>query len=101
LQGVEIYNGKPIFYSLGDFLYGNYASRAPYGYVLRLIIFEKKLSKVEIIPISLSNTKTGSYLPEVISDQQAQDAIIFLQKLSEEFGTEFQIEDGIGIIKLN
>lgn len=101
LQGVEIYNGKPIFYSLGDFLYGNYASRAPYGYVLRLIIFEKKLSKVEIIPISLSNTKTGSYLPEVISDQQAQEAILFLQKLSEEFGTEFQIEDGIGIIKLN
>jgi poly-gamma-glutamate capsule biosynthesis protein CapA/YwtB (metallophosphatase superfamily) len=101
LQGVEIYKGKPIFYSLGDFIYGTYANRSPYGYILRLIISDKKLTRVEIIPVSISDATTGSYLPNVLHGESANDALINLQKLSEEFGTEFQIENDIGIIKLD
>jgi len=82
LQGVEIYKGKPIFYSLGYFIYGTYANRSPYGYILRLIICEKKIVRVEIIPVSLSNVETGSNLPEILKGQKAIDAIMSLQKLS-------------------
>lgn len=101
LQGIEIYKGKPIFYSLGDFIYGTYANRSPYGYIIKLVVSDKKIARVEIIPISLSNAKTGTNFPELINGEPAQSALIMLQKLSEKFGTEFQIEGDIGIIKLD
>jgi poly-gamma-glutamate capsule biosynthesis protein CapA/YwtB (metallophosphatase superfamily) len=101
LQGFEIYKGKPIFYSLGDFIYGTYAKQSAYGYILRLILSEKKLKKVEIIPISISDSKTGSYLPTLIKGQSAQDALKALEELSKEFNTKIDIKDDIGIINID
>lgn len=100
LQGFEIYNGKPIFYSLGDFIFGTYAKQAPFGIILRLVVSDKKLARVEIIPISISDAKTGSYLPAMMEKQQAQEALKSLEKLSEEFNTKLDIKDDIGIINL-
>lgn len=99
LQGVEIYNGKPIFYSLGDFIYGTYAKKEPYGFMLRLIISDKKLIRTEVIPISISDAISGSFLPEHIEGQKVQDAINVLNKLSEEFGTTIIIKDNFGVIE--
>ncbi len=100
LQGVEIYNGKPIFYSLGDFIYGTYAKKEPYGFILRLIISDKKFIRTEIIPISISDATTGSFLPEHIKGEKVQNAINILNNLSEEFGTNIQIIDEIGVLDI-
>lgn len=100
LQGVEIYNGKPIFYSLGDFIYGTYAKKEPYGFILRLIISDKKFIRTEVIPISISDATTGSFIPEHIKGERLQNAISILNKLSEEFGTSIQIIDEIGILNI-
>lgn len=99
LQGVEIYNGNPIFYSLGDFIYGTYAKKEPYGFMLRLIISDKKLISTEVIPISISDAISGSFLPKHIKGEKVQSAIDVLNKLSEELGTAIIIEDDLGIIK--
>ena len=101
LQGFEIYKGKPIFYSLGDFIYGTYAKQSAYGYILRLILSEKKLKKLEIIPVSISDAKTGSYLPTMINGQSAEDALKMLEELSKEFNTKIDIKDDIGIIYID
>jgi len=100
LQGFETYKGKPIFYSLGDFIYGTYAKQAPFGIILRLIISDKKPVRLEIIPASISDAKTGSYLPTVMKGQQAQDSLKELEKLSEEFNSNLDIKDDIGVINL-
>ncbi len=99
LQGVEVYNGKLIFYSLGDFIYGTYAKKEPYGFMLRLVISDKKIIRSEIIPISISDATTGSFLPKHVDGEKAQSAINILNKLSEEFGTNIMIMNGLGVIE--
>ncbi len=100
-QGFEIYKGKPIFYSLGDFVYGTYAKQSAYGYILRLILSEKKLKKLEIIPVSISDAKTGSYLPTIIKGQPAENALKSLEDLSKEFNVKIDIKDDLGIINID
>lgn len=100
-QGIEIYNNKFIIYSLGDFIYGSYAKKQTYGYIAKLIISNKTVSRLELIPISLSDPKTGSYLPRVITDESAKSAIEFMNELSKDLGTKLELKDSIGIIKAN
>lgn len=100
LQGIEIYKGKPIVYSLADFIYGTYAKKVPIGFILRFVFSRSRPLRIEITPLSTSNAKTGSYFPAVLSGQAAQDAITTLDKLSRSLGTDIQISDDIGIIHL-
>jgi len=100
LQGVETYKDKLIFYSLGDFIYGAYAKKQPAGFLLRLVISDKLLTRAEILPISISDANTGSFLPFPLSGQAAQEAVSTLNELSKELGTNIQTEDDIGVIEL-
>ena len=101
LQGIEIYKGKPIVYSLGDFIYGTYAKRIPIGFILKFVFSDSKPVKVEIIPLSTSDVETGSYFPKVLHGQAARDAVTKLGDLSQGLGTKVQIDNGIGIISLS
>jgi len=38
LQGIEVYKGKPVFYSLGDFIYGTYDRKVSTGFIVKLIL---------------------------------------------------------------
>jgi len=100
LQGIQIYKGKPVVYSLGDFIYGTYAKKLPIGFVLKFVLSSDKLLRMEIMPLSISDTKAGSYFPVALHNQAAQEAIATLSKLSEEFGTNIQISGDTGVIDL-
>ncbi len=137
LRGMEMYKGKPIFYSLGDFLLelesGPYAPEdfyAKFGLtsddtmhtlfktrsrnftvglqrervmletVIPCITVEKGVVKeIEIMPVRLADTgaKVINGLP-----QKAEDTSILerLRDLSVPFGTEIEIRDGMGYVKL-
>ena len=101
LQGIQIYKGKPVIYSLGDFVYGTYAKKLPIGFILKFVFSSDKILRMEITPLSTSNTRTGSYFPVVLHDQAAHDAIATLSKLSKEFGTSIQTNGDIGVIDLS
>ena len=101
LQGIQIYKGKPIVYSLGDFIYGAYAKKLPVGFMIKFIFSGDRILKMEITPFSTSNTKTGSYFPAALHDQPAQDALAILGKLSKELGAEIQVNGDIGVINLD
>lgn len=62
IQGIEIYKGKPIFYSLGD-LIDDYAIREGYRNDLGMIVKtffgqNNQLEKIEIYPTKISGFKT-------------------------------------------
>lgn len=101
LQGIEIYKGKPVIYSLGDFIYGTYAKKIPIGFVLKFVFSGTKLIRVEIIPLSTSDAKTESYFPVVLQGEAAENAIKTLRDLSREFGTDIQSKDDTGIIHID
>lgn len=51
-QEIEIYRGKPIFYSLGNLVFDSPAVRdLDYGMVAKLVIKERKINRVDVIPI--------------------------------------------------
>lgn len=100
LQGIEIYKGKPVTYSLGDFIYGTYAKKISIGFIIKFVLSDNKLLRVEIVPLSTSDARTGSYFPRILDGQAAQDAIAVLSNLSQEFGTEIRTNGDIGIINL-
>lgn len=61
-SGFEIYNSKPIFYGLGNFIYdwpGKINTRWNEGYAVRLVITDK--IKFEIIPLAQCNDKPGIF----------------------------------------
>jgi len=51
IQGIEIYNDKPIFYSLGNFIFDSYLEATGWSVILSITMSEKKVSKWEAIPV--------------------------------------------------
>ena len=78
LQPVEYYNGKPIFYSLGNFIF-NQSIKSGGGGAVQFSVDENGAVTYRIIPITASNACTSvdpsgySYV-ESISSNVAVDA---------------------------
>lgn len=61
ISGYEIYNGKPIFYGLGNFCFdwnGKRDSNWNEGYIVNLIINDQKLIDFKIIPFGQCNNES-------------------------------------------
>ena len=103
LRGIEIYKDKPIFYSLGNFIYQYKTADIPpiiwtrdqqqdiqeefQTIVPRLTIRDKKISRVELIPCELEMTGPRTGCPKLASDKRGTEIFALLQKLSEPYGT--------------
>lgn len=138
LRGIEIYKGRPIFYSLGNFIFQNdLVENLPSDFykkynlgpldnpadafdkrsknntvglgqnplVWKSVIAEwevkdSKIDKIVLHPIDLGYDvpRYERGLPKITKDVSI---IKHLSKLSEEFGTEIDIVDNKGVIKLN
>ena len=117
LRGIEIYKGKPIFYSLSNFIY-QYRTpkkipvdlihqrdgeverptnvsvwdrrdqpRTFEGIMLRLTINKEKLRRIEIIPVTIDDEGPLYGVPRLASDKRGREIIERLQQLSKPYGT--------------
>jgi poly-gamma-glutamate capsule biosynthesis protein CapA/YwtB (metallophosphatase superfamily) len=117
LRGIEIYKGKPIFYSLSNFIYqyrtpekipidlvhqrdgeverpanvSVWDRRDPdfifEGVMLRLTINKEKLRRIELIPFTIDDEGPLYGVPRLASDKRGREIIERLQKLSKPYGT--------------
>jgi len=56
VQPMEIYNEKPIFYSLGNFIFDQeWSQKTKEGMVAKLTYQNKKLTNIQLIPVDLYN----------------------------------------------
>lgn len=92
-HGVEIYKGKTIFYSLGNFIYQR-TGLAPYlgpdQTIARVRLSAGKVTKVEIIPTLIDDTCVS------IADVNGRDRRLdYLQKFEEKnkFGTKYSVRN--------
>ncbi|AGS25343.1 CapA family protein [Rhizobium etli] len=141
LRGIEIYKGRPIFYSLGNFImddlrtpvgadmfeeYGKdlrantdaevtaaemssgYASdpgfKDPVFYesIVTVSRFDQnQLTELRLYPIELGHSMrlANRGVPRLASPAQAKSILERLQKLSNPFGTDITIENGVGFIR--
>jgi poly-gamma-glutamate synthesis protein (capsule biosynthesis protein) len=117
LRGIEIYKGKPIFYSLSDFIYqyrtpdkipvdlihqrdGEIARptnvsvwdrRDPVeifeGVMARLTFNQEKITRIELIPFTIDDEGPLYGVPRLASSRRAAEIIDRLERLSQPYGT--------------
>jgi poly-gamma-glutamate capsule biosynthesis protein CapA/YwtB (metallophosphatase superfamily) len=89
VQAVEIYRGKPIFYSLGNFIFGSDFKPAR-GYRNGLIaiteVKNRRVVEVFIVPSAINQIEQ----PALLAPDQAESAAVMddLKRLSSTFGTQ-------------
>lgn len=99
LQGIEVYKGKIIAYSLGDFVFGSGSESKHTGAILRVTFRDGKTKRGEIIPINVDNSEV-QFQPRTLSGEAARAAIDEIRMLSQKWGTEIIAEANLGIIQL-
>ena len=118
LRGIEIYKGKPIFYSLGNFIYQyRTPDKIPVDLIhqrdpeverptnvsvydrrdsrqemesmmVRMTINKDKLKKIQLIPVTLDDEGPQYGAPRLANTKRAKEIIALLQKLSAPYGTK-------------
>ncbi len=90
LQGVEIYNGKPIAYSLGNFLFGGNTNPEDKDTMILQETFtvdddSVKVSAPTAIPCSISSTsERNNYQPTPLTGDEAARVLKKIEDLSEQ-----------------
>lgn len=93
LQPIEIYKGKPIFYSLGNFIFTSKSEIARETMIAQVVFKDKKIDKVHIIPCTI---ESGRPIP--VSDERRLEKIKYLNNISKDYNTRI---DNNGIIEFN
>lgn len=78
LQGIEIYKGKPIVYSLGNFLFDQKKGKTTGGMIVELNFEDKKYKGINVIPLDRFST----YYPKVATGKKKQTALKELYAIS-------------------
>ncbi|MDR7855599.1 CapA family protein [Tissierella sp.] len=93
LQGIEIYNGKPIFYSLGNFVFGSKNELTASTMIAQINIIDKAIDNVKIIPCTIVMGR-----PTPVEEDKKAEKIKYINTISNNFNTKISNE---GIIKIN
>ena len=98
-QPVENYKGKPIIYGLGNFAFGSLRAKADEGLICRVVIKEKKIHRIELIPIYTNNISPKVWSQaKVISGKYAQEMLGRIAELSARRDALLRIDNGIGVL---
>ena len=92
LQGIEIYKGKPIFYSLGNFVFGTSSELTSNTMIAQVNLVEKNIDNIKIIPCEIVHGR-----PVPLHKEKRIAKINYLYKISKNFGTNI---DENGLIKI-
>lgn len=95
-QGIELYKGKLIAYSLGNFIFDQKDLKNNQSIILRVTFNQGGLLKVEIFPIEMV---TFPRSPKIAEGEMAQEILDRLRIDSSVFGTEFEFSTGKGYLK--
>lgn len=81
LQGAEIYQGRPIIYSLGNFIFGdNSAQESDYDTAVLKVSLKPGKMKVEFLPVVVNQ-----YQPQVVKDEKGQEILKHIAQISSVF----------------
>jgi poly-gamma-glutamate capsule biosynthesis protein CapA/YwtB (metallophosphatase superfamily) len=99
LQELEVYRGRLIAYSLGNFVFGSESDKTNTSIILLCTFKEKSLVRIEAIPLDVNNYRVA-YQPRVLAGKKAESLLGEINAASEKFKTRLAIRNGRGIIDL-
>ncbi|HVO51038.1 MAG TPA: CapA family protein [Thermoanaerobaculia bacterium] len=130
LRGIEIYKGKPIFYSLGDFIYQyRTPKKIPVDLVhqrdseierppnvpaadrrdprqvmetvlVRMTMNGTALRRIELVPVTIDDTGPLFGVPRLASEKRGREILELLQRLSAPYGTKIVVKGWYGEVVL-
>ena len=89
LQGIELYRGKPILYSLGNYAFGSRSHKAADSALVRLRFQGRTLAGLSVFPLDVDNTHLD-FDPQVATGARAARIGGHLAELSSKLGTKLQ-----------
>ncbi len=99
LQELEIYNGRLIAYSLGNFVFGSESNRTNTSIILLLTFQDNTLVRVEAVPLDVNNYRV-KYRPHILTGPAAAEVFEDINTASARFRTKLEIRKGRGIMAL-
>ena len=99
LQELEIYRGRLIAYSLGNFVFGSESDKTNSSMILLCTFKGKALVRVEAVPLDVNNYRVA-YQPRILTGSKAEGALAAINAASEKFKTRLTIRDGRGTMDL-
>lgn len=79
LQGAELYKGRPIVYSLGNFIFGG-KSESNYDSAMLRVALKDHQMKVELLPVEVQ-----SFQPRIARDDRATEILQQIESVSDSF----------------
>jgi len=99
LQELEVYRGRLIAYSLGNFVFGSESDRTNGSIILLCTFKGKALARVEAVPLDVNNYRVA-YQPRVLTGSKADGLLAEINAASEKFKTRLTISNGRGTMDL-
>ena len=99
LQELELYRGRLIAYSLGNFVFGSESEKASSSIILLCTFKGKTLVRVEAVPLDVNNYRVA-YQPRVLTGRKAEALLEEINAVSEKFKARLTVRDGRGYIDL-
>ena len=95
-----IYRGKPLLYSLGNYVFGTPGRETfRHGLLARLVLRNKGLVRLEVIPLFTQNREIG-FKPEPLVGQEAEEMLGQLARESREYGAMLEVREGKAVVHL-
>jgi len=99
LQGIEVYQGRPIFYSLGNFAFSSYSPSVHSSILAELTLIGNRIEQIELIALNVYNPVVD-VRPRVLSGEDAEAVIDEVTEASWPFGTSIGWEADRGWVIL-
>lgn len=100
LQELEVYRGRLIAYSLGNFVFGSESDRTNTSIILLCTFRGTALAKVEAVPLDVNNYRVA-YQPRILTGSRAESVLSEINAASAKFRTRLDVRDGRGILDLS
>ena len=95
-HGIEVYNGKPIIYSLGNFIFGHNHPIWTDNFLARLTLTPKEIKKIEILPVAGENQDLAQ--PFLLDGERSRKLLEVVKQQTLDLKTHMNIVGEIGVI---
>jgi poly-gamma-glutamate synthesis protein (capsule biosynthesis protein) len=85
LHGVEVYEGAPVFYSLGNFVYGGVKNPSDTLTMIAQLHIDHKRVEASVVPVQYTNWPDAPFQPFILTGKARQKAIARIGELSRGF----------------
>jgi poly-gamma-glutamate synthesis protein (capsule biosynthesis protein) len=98
LQGLELYKGKLIAYSLGNFAFGSRSRKCTESIILKVKMDSNGLKQIQLIPLCVDNNKVF-FQPTPLSGPDGYRVLERLAGLSQKLGFSFAPSESNAVVE--